>query len=1016
MRFVSLLVCILAVTSLSEASTRRVCASGCAYTNLQTAIDEAQPGDEILLRAGETYVGHFVLKAKDAGATAFITIRSDASDASLPAAGRRLVPEGKPGANTARAALARLVGRTGTYRAIPVIQAELGAHHYRLQFLDVDGISSEGYYTLVELGKNSTSQTLANAPHHIVLDRVYLHGHPQAGIQRGVALNGRSIDIVNSYIADIFSMDESQAIAGFNGAGPFLIENNYLEAATENIMFGGSDPRTVNLVPSDILIRGNHVTKRPAWRNAALATPGLPTASARTGGALAAGTHYFKVVARVMSGGNEVVSLPSAEVSVSVSASGAVHLSWAGVSGAAEYRVYRGTSAGGENRYLTASGTSLLYTGSSEGSGAPRTTASKWPIKNLLELKNAQRVTIDGNVFEHTWFAAQNGYALVFTPRNQEGTAPWSVVRDVTLINNIVRHASQGLSLLGSDNERSSQPMVNVRIANNVFDDISSAYGESGDFLVMTSGPSGVVVDHNTIVHNGKVVLVDTAPAGGFVFTNNFVKHNAYGIYGSGCGTGLSAMQCYFPGGVVTANVFAGGPQASYPAGNHFPSVATFSSSLTDLASGLFALVTGSPYRGAGTDGKDIGVAWGSVADEAAVIGGTTEGSGVPGDGDGGGGTGGGSVPAVLPLGWLGEDVGVVGVPGAASEASGTFTVSGAGADVWGTRDAFHFAYRELAGDGTIVARVASLAGSDAWLKAGVMIRASLDPAAAHGFMIVSKGKGLAFQRRASLGGLSLHEAGAPAPASAPMWVRLTRAGDVLTASTSTNGSTWTVVGSGTINLPVTVLVGLAVSSHLTTETATASFTGVAITEDAGLPAGWSSQDVGAVGRAGSADSAGGSVTVKGAGADIWGTADALHFAHRTLGGDGSITARVASIAGSAPWTKVGVMMRQTLDAGSAQATMLVSASKGLAFQRRPVTGGTSKHSSGGSGTAPRWVRLTRSGSVVTAAVSADGNSWQVVGSETMSLTGEIYVGLAVSSHDPTATATGVFEDVVVTP
>ena len=1022
MKFV---VCLLATFALTAgpaaAATRTVCHSGCQYSTVQAAIDAAVPGDTILLRAGQTFQEHIVLRAKSSTATSYITIRSDAADSGLPAPGVRLIPEGKPGANSTRSQLARLIGRTGAYRAHPVIEAELGAHHYRLQFLDIDGVNSEGYYTLIELGKNSSAQTLSNAPHHIVLDRVHAHGNAKVGQQRGVVLNGRSLDVLNSYFADFFSLDESQAIAGFNGAGPFLIENNYLEAATENIMFGGSDPRTPNLVPSDIVIRGNHVTKRTAWTNAAVGTPGSVSASATSGGALASGRHYFKVVAWLKTGGNLVVSTPSAEVSATVSASGAVRLTWSGVWNALGYRIYRGTAAGGENRYIDTTGTSFTYTGSGEVSGAPRSSGHKWPVKNLLELKNAQRVTLDANVFEHVWFAAQNGYALVFTPRNQEGTAPWSVVRDITIVNNIVRHASQGISILGQDDVNQSQRSVNFRIANNLFDDISSAYGESGDFMVMTSGPSNVTVDHNTIVHSGKVVLVDTAPVSGFVFTNNFTRHNSYGIFGSGCGTGNSAIACYLPSAVVKGNVLAGGSSSAYPSGNYFPGTSTFTSSFVDFAAGIFSLVSGSPYRGAATDGTDIGVNWGRVASEADVTGGAGGGGSDGGTGgDTGGDTGGGGggsepPPSTLPSGWQAEDVGVVGLSGSTSVSGSTFTVKGAGADVWGSADAFHFAYRTLPGDGTIVARVAALSGADAWTKVGVMIRASLSPSSAQAFMFVSKAKGVAFQRRKTSGGQSAHSG---ATGAAPMWVKLTRSGNTITGHASSNGTSWVQIGTDTFSMTGDVLVGLAVSSHTTSALATGTFDSVSVsaqtTGSSALPVGWASDDIGNITADGSAVESGGTITVKGAGADIWGTADAFHFAYRTLSGDGTIVARVASVAGADPWTKAGVMMRQSLAAGSAHATMLVSVGKGLAFQRRPVTGGTSEHTGGGSATAPEFLMLRRSGTTVSAYSSWNGEDWRLIGTDTISFSGNIYVGLAVSSHETGRLATGVFDSVVV--
>jgi hypothetical protein len=337
---VCLVVGLFACTALSEAATRTVCSSGCQYTNLQTAINEAVPGDTIVLRAGQTYYGNYTLKAKSATATNFITIKSDAVVTSLPATGVRLVPQGKPGANTPRSALARLSGQGGTYRSSPIIRAEPGAHHYRLQFLEIDGTANDGYGTLVIIGNNDSTQTTsAQAPYSIVLDRLWIHGHAWKGIRRGIAVNGRSIDVLNSYIDDIFALGDSQAIAAFNAPGPVRIINNFLEATGENILLGGDDPRIPNLVPSDFEIRGNHSYKDPAWKNAILKTPSKPSVSGRSGGSLAAGTHYFKVVAVMTPNGERVLSAPSGAAAVTVASSGAVALSWGGGAGADKYRV-----------------------------------------------------------------------------------------------------------------------------------------------------------------------------------------------------------------------------------------------------------------------------------------------------------------------------------------------------------------------------------------------------------------------------------------------------------------------------------------------------------------------------------------------------------------------------------------------------------------------------------------------------------------------------------------------------
>ena len=177
-----------------------------------------------------------------------------------------------------------------------------------------------------------------------------------------------------------------------------------------------------------------------------------------------------------------------------------VTLTWSGVAGADFYRVYRGTSAGGESRYMqsTPGMTSIVYTGSLETVATPPTATGKpWNVKNLLELKNAQRVLIDGNIFEHWWAASQKGYAILFTPRNQYGTAPWAVVRDITLTNNVIRHVAGAIDILGTDYDHPSQRTTNIVIRNNLVFDVSSAWG-SEHFLLITGAPP-VTVDHNTI-------------------------------------------------------------------------------------------------------------------------------------------------------------------------------------------------------------------------------------------------------------------------------------------------------------------------------------------------------------------------------------------------------------------------------------------------------------------------------------------------------------------------------------
>ena len=364
-----------------------------------------------------------------------------------------------------------------------------------------------------------------------------------------------------------------------------------------------------------------------------------------------------------------------------------------------------------------------------------------------------------------------------------------------------------------------------------------------------------------------------------------------------------------------------------------------------------------------------------------------------------------------LPSGWSGGDIGTVGITGSAGYAGGTYTVTGSGADIWGTADEFQFVSRQIIGDCDIIARVASVENTDPWAKAGVMIRESLNANSTHASMVVSSANGLAFQRRTSTGGSSLNTSlGA---ITAPHWVRLVRSGDTFTAYRSTDGAAWTTVGSQTITMTAAVYVGLAVTSHTNTALATATFDNVSI---ATLPSPWLNADIGAVGAAGASYYSSGTFTIDGSGADIWDSADEFHYAYQTATGDCEIIARVTAVENTDPWAKAGVMIRESSNANSTHAMMVVTPANGVSFQRRASTGGTSAHTTITGITAPHWVRLVRSGDTFTAYRSTDGTAWTTVGSQTITMASTVSIGIAVCSHNDGALCTGTVDNVTVTP
>jgi len=226
--------------------------------NLQQAINNASPGDTIVLQAGATYTGNFTLPNKGSSSTAYITITSSMA-ASLPA-GLRV--------NPSQASLMATLAPPNGAAAIGVNDY---AHHYQLIGLEIHPPAGVYSGDLVTLGSGGTT-SLAALPHDLIVDRCYIHGDAVAGGKRGVALNSGTAVIQNSYISGLKSTwQDTTAVGGWSGSGPFTIVNNYLEAGAESILFGGAPPSIAGLVPSNITIQGNYMSKPLSWY------PGSPT-------------------------------------------------------------------------------------------------------------------------------------------------------------------------------------------------------------------------------------------------------------------------------------------------------------------------------------------------------------------------------------------------------------------------------------------------------------------------------------------------------------------------------------------------------------------------------------------------------------------------------------------------------------------------------------------------------------------------------------------------------------------
>ena len=575
--------------------------------SLQAAINAAQPGDTIELQPGATFTGNFVLPVKPG--SAFITIRT-ADQTGLPAAGARVLPIHAPLLATIRSGNAAAALRTAP-----------GAHHWRLMLLEFSS-NHEGYGDIIQIGDGSSAQNQpAHVPHSIELDRLYIHGDPLMGQKRGIALNGAGVTIRNCYISDIKAVGiDTQAIGGWNGPGPFTIENNYLEASGENILLGGADPSIPGLVSEQVIVRANHVTRPMAWRDPIVPAPTGVSGSAGSGGSLAAGTHTYRVVARRKIGGGVVArSTASAEVSVSLPAGGSATLAWKAASHVTDYRVY-GRTPSGVTRYWTVAGTSFTDTGSAGTAGAaPTSIGDRWLVKNLFELKNARGVVVEQNLFENNWAHGQAGYAILFTPRNQDGACTWCVVEDVTFTANVVRNVAAGLNILGYDDLAPSRQTATIRITHNLFYQVDRGLGGTGWFALITGGPRAITMDHNTVDANGSAVVYvaggsATAPQQvlGFQFTNNATRHNEYGINGTDVGFGNAILGHFFPDAVFARNWLQGGSASRYPADNFFGGA--YAAAFVDTAVANYRPAIGGVLWDQATDGGHIGADLGALA------------------------------------------------------------------------------------------------------------------------------------------------------------------------------------------------------------------------------------------------------------------------------------------------------------------------------------------------------------------------------------------------------------------
>jgi outer membrane protein assembly factor BamB len=369
---------------------------------------------------------------------------------------------------------------------------------------------------------------------------------------------------------------------------------------------------------------------------------------------------------------------------------------------------------------------------------------------------------------------------------------------------------------------------------------------------------------------------------------------------------------------------------------------------------------------------------------------------------------------STCPSGWTCADIGNPALAGSQTVSNGVWAVQGAGNDIWGVSDQFHYDWQPLASDGTLSAHVIAQQNTDPWAKAGVMLRASADPASAYYAIFTTPGNGIVVQYRTGQG-ISARQV-APISGTVPAWLKITRAGVIFTAYTSTDGVTWMAIDGSTLslsNLSGTLLAGVAVTSHNGGALSAVTFDTVTFST---CPSGWTCADIGNPALAGSQTVSNGVWAVQGAGNDIWGVSDQFHYDWQPLASDGTLSAHVIAQQNTDPWAKAGVMLRASADPASAYYAIFTTPGNGIVVQYR--TGqGVQTSQIAISGGVPSYVRVSRSGSIFTAYTSTDGVAWKPVPGSSVALTnlsGVLLAGVAVTSHNGGALSAVTFQSVTV--
>ena len=524
-----------------------------AGESLQTALNSAKCGDTIALQAGATFAGVFTFPYRACDNSHWIIVRTSSDNSLLPPEGSRLTPcyagvsslPGRPAlkCSVTRNVMAKLVMNRANGSSGPIIFAA-GANHYRLIGLEVTRTAATGLVVAL------ATPAGAGVAHQIIYDRTWFHGTPHDETVRGIQLGGgTSVSVINSYFTDFHCVlsgkcTDSQAIHGGIGNHPM----GPYKIVNNFLEASGENIMFgggwATYTPADIEVRRNHMFKPLTW--------------------MKGHTGYI----------------------------------------------------GGWN-------------------GNP------FSVKNLFELKNAERLLLEGNIMEHVWGGfSQAGFAILLTPKNQSGNlgsnlCPICQVTDITIRYSYIAHMGGGMQLTNTASDNGGLPKDGGRysIHDLVFDDINgTTYVGNDQFAQVSTGMYAPVLHDVKIAHitafprRNSFLIGDTLPANprmpNFVFTNSIVNAGKYPVWSTGANGDLNCAAlnsplitfnaCFNPYGVSRNAVIAtpsNWPASTWPLLNYFPATVNEIEFVNYNGGngGNYQLQSTSPYKGAATDGKDLG-------------------------------------------------------------------------------------------------------------------------------------------------------------------------------------------------------------------------------------------------------------------------------------------------------------------------------------------------------------------------------------------------------------------------